>query len=269
MGAWPRIVVVAAWFAAWPAAHAQLAPDTLRDYGGRYSLDCTDATKPSVSVTADAMVVEQGTQRMTGGSLQASFSAFGQGPPEGFLVMLVSTLRGGPELDALVMADDAGPYLSLQGDARVARALGALAQARFRDCDAARARRVIAQRAADRATTRRDAAERSANAKGGFGRAWRAAIGPLAKERWIAEVAGYPVTDESTTRIDGAEYRFERACKPHDCFDNNLIVVWSATTGAVYGKVLVAGQPTFIGRPPPAMQTALETRWRAEWRQGR
>jgi hypothetical protein len=65
-------------------AHAGLDPDAMREYGGRYAVDCADPSKPRVVVTANTFAVEQGTQRMSGGALQASVSAFGQSPPDGF-----------------------------------------------------------------------------------------------------------------------------------------------------------------------------------------
>lgn len=248
-------------------AHAQLDPDAVRTYGGRYAVDCANPAAPRVVVSSATLAVEQGTQRMTGGELQASVSAFGQSPPDGFIVMLMSTVRG-RSLNGTVLTDATGPWLQLEGDPQVNRALGSLTRARFRDCDDARVARVLAQRAADRADARRDQAQRASNAKGGFGTAYRAALGPLARERWIAEVAGYDETPESRTRIGGEPYRVERACKPHDCFDNNLLVLYSPAQGAVYGKVLVKLRPTFIGQPPPAMQATLERLWRAEFRQG-
>lgn len=134
-----------------PLAHAQLDPDAVRAYGGRYAVDCTNPAAPRVIVSS--------------------------------------------------------------------------------------------QRAAERADARRAA-------------------------RWIAEVAGYDETPESRTRIGGEPYRVERACKPHDCFDDNLLVLYSPTHGAVYGKVLVKLRPTLIGRPSPVMQATLEHLWRAEFRQG-
>jgi hypothetical protein len=149
----------------------------------------------------------------------------------------------------------------------VNRALGALTRMRFDDCDAQRVQRRVAQRAADKADDRRDAAQRKVNAKSGFGSAYRGALGALAREPWLAEVAGFSETPESRQRIAGADYRVEKVCKPHDCYDNNMIVLYSPSTGAVYGKVLVKLRPTFIGNPRPEMQRLLERLWRAEWRQ--
>lgn len=268
MRTFPSFVFCAVALCAPLVAQAQLDADALREYGGRYAVDCADPSKPRVVVTASALAVEQGTQRMSAGALQASVSTYGQNPPDGFLVELMGEVRGGLSLSGLVMVDARGAYLTLEGDPKVSRALGTLTRMRFDDCDATRVRRRIAQHSAAQADERRDAAQRGVDAKSAFGSAYRSALAALAREPWLAEVASLPDSPGSRQRIAGTEYRVEKVCKPHDCHDNNLIVLYAPSTGAIYGKLLVKLRPTFIGNPPPEMQRTLERLWRAAWRQG-
>lgn len=264
------IACVAGLVLASAAAFAQLAPDALKEYGGRYAVDCADPASPRVIVTSNALVVEQGTQRMSGLNLQASVSAFGNStPPAGFVVSLMSETKGGLELTGMVWTDRSGPYVQLDGSPKVRAALGALVNARFHDCDSGRAQRILAQQAADRADTKRDDARRLRNATGNFGRAWRRALGPLAKQGWLAKLAGSPEALDQTVKFGGVEYRYGRACKPHDCYDNNMVVLYSPAQGTIYGKALVALAPSYFGGPPPELQRELDRRWRAEFRQGR
>ena len=48
----------------------------LKQYGGTYSSDCGNAAAPGVRVAADALIVEQGSKRMTGSNVQAAHSYF-------------------------------------------------------------------------------------------------------------------------------------------------------------------------------------------------
>jgi hypothetical protein len=247
-------------------AHAQLGPREVKDYGGRYAIDCASAAAARVIVANDTMMIEQGAQRMTGHNLQSAVSYFGNASPPNFRVALLSNVRGNAQLIGLIYADRDGTYLQFDAsDPKIRAAIGALATARFRDCDVVRSQRAAAQARADIAEERRDAADRSRNARSPFGQTYRRALGPLVRERWLTDIATVPL-DRAVT-IDGVAYRMGAGCKPHDCHDNNLVVLHSPTDGVVYGKVLVANRVSFIGNPSPTVQRELDRLWRAEWRQ--
>ena len=76
-------------------------------------------------------------------------------------------------------------------------------------------------------------------------------------------------TDATTVTIAGTRYPQLTGCKPHDCGDNNALVLSAPRTGAVYGKIFVRQIPSFIGEPSRAIAEELDGLWRAEWRQGR
>lgn len=98
-----------------------------------------------------------------------------------------------------------------------------------------------------------------------FKTAYLAAIGPKAKERWLATM-----TNSSLVRkvsVGGDEYQVATPCKPHDCGDNNLLLLYSPAKGVVYGKLFEKGRSTPIGRPDAAMTAELDRMWNKEFRQ--
>jgi hypothetical protein len=251
-------------------AFAQLNADQMRWYGGRYAVDCASPSSPHVDVTADALNVEEGRRRMSGGALQASVAYFGNSePPRGFIVALLAELPGGLDLTGMLWTDRDGPYLQLDGPPKVRAALGTLVNARFHDCDAPRARLVVARQATDDVATKRDAALRRRNANAPFGTTYRRALGPLARQGWLAELAGYPESLDRTVQVAGKPYRFGQGCKPHDCYDNNMVMLYSPEDGTVHGKAVVASHPSYFGAPPPVVQRELDRLWAGEFRQQR
>jgi hypothetical protein len=248
------------------AAHAQLAAEESKLYGGRYAVDCADSTSARVIVGSDAMTVEAGTRRMTGRNLQSSASYYGNStPPANFRTALMAEVRGNLQLVGLVSTDRDGAYLRFEaGDRQVSAALGPLATARFRDCNAARSQQALAQTASTIAEDKRDQIDHARQLKSAFSVAYRRALGSLVREPWLADVTA--TSFDRSTSIGGREYRLGAVCKPHDCHDNNMVVVAAPGDGPIYGKVLIANRVSFIGAPPPAVQRELDRLWRAEWR---
>jgi hypothetical protein len=272
---WRRISLgVAVFVVAGSAWCTEWSGDVVNRYGGVYSVDCGDPSAPRLRAKAEALSVEVGKRRMTGKNVQISVAPFGnQLPPPGQeIVTLLSEVRDGHELSFWVHLDVSGQYVELEADAAVTSALGKeLVAKRFRDCDAARSQRVAA---AARAEIEHAAAEAAAKARpkpgeARFRAAYLRALGPLAKgEDWLVSEVPRP-TDATTVTIAGTRYRQLTGCKPHDCGDNNALVLFAPQTGAVYGQLMVRQVPRRIGAPPPDVAAALDRLWRAEWRQGR
>jgi hypothetical protein len=260
------LACVAAALPAWA-----LEPDVLQRYGGTYSVQCADAASPRLRITADALLVERGAQRLTGLRPQASYSYFGQSPPPGYEVALLSQERGAPELTFIVYRDRAGLYLQFDAEPRIMAALGRpAANAKYRDCNAARSQR---EGAAAERQAKQDAKEAAALAAASpladarFKAAYHAALGPRVRERWLARLEG-PAPEPRRLRLGGDEYVLHSVCKAHDCHDNNLVLLYSPARGVAYGKVFEGGaRSTLIGAPPPAVAAELERLWRKEWRQ--
>lgn len=256
------------------AAHgAALDADTVRSFGGRYAVDCAAPGGVSLRVEPGALVIDVRGRTITGGNLQASYSYFGQSPPPGFAVALLSELRGGKELVFLVGQDASGQHVTLQADPKLMAALGAMAAQKYRDCDDDRNRRVAA---AARGARREEAAGARAAARDmsdplnhpGLKQAYLKALGPRAGLHWLAKLEG-PSPERQRVRVDGSEYTQVAVCKAHDCFDNNAVLLFSTERSVVYGKVLDRQSPVLIGAPPPAVAAALERSWRDQFRQGR
>jgi hypothetical protein len=269
-----RTTVIALALAASGAAHAAaLDADTMRNFGGRYAVDCAAPTGVVLRVEPDALVIDVRGRTITGNKVQASYSFYGQNPPPGFAVALQSELRDGKELVFLVHQGTSGQRIELQADPKLMAALGAMATQKYRDCDEARNQRVAA---AARGGRRQEVAAADAAARDTsdplnhprLKQAYLKALGARASLPWLAKLEG-PGPERKRVRVDGADYTQVAVCKPHDCYDNSALVLFSIENGVVYGKVLDRQAPLVIGAPSPSMAAALEQRWRGEFRQGR
>ena len=94
--------------------------------------------------------------------------------------------------------------------------------------------------------------------------AYYKALGPLAKEPWLARLDG-PSNENKAVRAAGADFVRIATCKNRDCYDNTVVLLWAAPD-VVYGKVVQKGRSTLIGSPSPAVATELEKLWKIEFR---
>ena len=256
------------------SAHgAALDADAMRNFGGRYAVDCAAPGGVGLRVEPDALVIDVRGRTISGGRLQVSYSYFGQSPPPGFAVALQSELRDGKELIFLVHHDASGQRIELVADPKLMAALGAMATQKYRDCDAARNQRVAAAARGQRHQTAAAADSAARNTSDPLHdprlkQAYLKALGPRASLPWLARLEG-PSPERKQVRVEGAEYTRVAVCKPHDCYDNSASVLFSAERGVVYGKVLDRNTPVLIGAPSPTMAAALEKIWRDDFRPGR
>jgi hypothetical protein len=98
-----------------------------------------------------------------------------------------------------------------------------------------------------------------------FKQAYLRALGPLAKEPWLANLTG-PAPPLRPVQVAGAEYQLATSCKAHDCYDNTLVLLWASGPRTVYGKVVQGNRSTLIGAPPPVVAAELERLWKTEFR---
>lgn len=78
------------------------------------------------------------------------------------------------------------------------------------------------------------------------------------------------MTNSSMVRkvtVLGEEYLVAAPCKPHDCAENNLLVLYGPAKGTVVGNLHEKGRDTLIGTPAPAMAAELGRMWKKEFRQ--
>ena len=98
-----------------------------------------------------------------------------------------------------------------------------------------------------------------------FKAAYLAALGPKSKEKWLATMTNSGLVRSET--VAGTSYQVATPCKPHDCADNNLLLLYSPTRGVVYGHLYEKGKVTTLGNPDVATGAELQTMWKKEFRQ--
>ncbi len=249
-----------------PARAETLSPDVMRLYGGRYSTDCAGDTGPRLRVTPAALQVEAGGKRMSGREVLAAYSYFGQqAPPKGFQVALLSQVRPGAGLQFMIYRDKSGQYAVLEADGPVQAALGpALMAARYRHCETPAAAQAAPSPAPAPASL--DTYPPQMLADPTFRAAYHKALGPKSKLRWLARLEG-PGTLVRPVSVEGVDYRLVAVCKPHDCADNNMVVLYAKAERRLVGKVFEGGsQVTYLGAPSRALADELERLWTEEWR---
>lgn len=98
-----------------------------------------------------------------------------------------------------------------------------------------------------------------------FKASYLAALGTRSRTKWLATLENSaPV---ATVRAGGEDWQQVTPCKPHDCADNNLLLLWSPTRKAVRGRLYERGRATSIGEVDPAFAAELERLWKKEFRQ--
>ena len=90
------------------------------------------------------------------------------------------------------------------------------------------------------------------------------ALGPLAKEPWLAKLDG-PSPKNRRINVAGADYYLLAACKNGDCEENSTVLLYSPAQDIVYGKIYQHGRSTLIGSPTLTVAIELEKLWMAEW----
>ena len=98
-----------------------------------------------------------------------------------------------------------------------------------------------------------------------FKTAYMKALGTLAAEPWVARIEG-PAPELRKVKVAGTDYTLAATCKPRDCADNNLVLLWQPERAQVQGLVHQRGKNRFVGAPPPALVRELDKLWAAEWR---
>lgn len=239
-------------------------------FGGTYSTDCANPAAPHLRI-AEKLSVEQGKQRMSGDNLMAAASYLGPEPPPGFQTALLGEVRRDARLIFIVSRDRQGLYIELMGeDPKVEAALiGVLGRAqykaKYRDCDIAKrtARPQGVPPATDPAD---DISSWDYSRDTTFKTQYRRALGAKAATPWISSLNG-PSSGAKPVQVAGKEYRQLAVCKPHDCGDNSLVVLYLPAKKVVYGKIVEREKSTVFGNPPPAVAAELDRLWKAEWRQ--
>lgn len=244
------------------AANAALDTATERRYGGVYSTACGDHDALTVKFYGDVMSVARGGRSVTANRVRAQAApAPGTDASADFKGRITGEVRGADGLAFALHHNADGLFAVIEGGPKSLAPLGAGVQGqRLRHCDpnrnalpGAAAATPVAQAPTD---LLRDAQ---------FREAYRKALGPLARERWLARLDG-PAPQLRKVTVGGVEYTLGAACKPHDCADHNMVVLHSPSTGSVYGLVYQRGRKTLLGEPPAPLARAIDGLWAGEWR---
>lgn len=250
-------------------ADDKLDAATFKAFGGTYMSDCAKNTAPKVTVFEDALVFLDGGKRIAGSNVQPAAGYYGQNTSPEYRTAILSDVQGGAQqLIFVVSQDDAGYYVTLDGDAKTMAQIGKpLLGTKFRRCDPGAKQSTAAPAPAPAsAAATVDAGGMLMNPK--FKAAYYKALGPKVKELWLAKLDG-PSPLTRTVKVAGKEYVLVSSCKNHDCADNNTVLLYSAAFQVVYGKIYQRGRSILIGAPPNAVARELERLWVAEWRQTR
>jgi hypothetical protein len=252
--------LAAATLLCWPAlAGARVAPADDRLYAGLYSNACGDRSKPLVRLYDDVMSVEVAGKVVAAKSFRTSTAHLVAKQAADFKTAYIGDVKGGDGLVFVLTHNADGLFVLLEGGAKSLAMLGPGVQGqKLRHCDPNRNAlpgAVVAQPMSPPQLLR------DPRFKGSY----FAALGPLGRERWLTTLTG-PAPEVKPVKAGGAEYQLVSVCKPHDCAENNMVLLYGAAQGVVYGKVNLAGRSTLIGKPPPAMVSELERLWAQEWR---
>jgi len=252
------LVAAAAGLGATLPAQAQADQKAMQRFGGVYAPDCSDALLPQLKFLGDTLVVQdKGKALLTGRRVRpAPAGAFG---PVGFEAAFTSEVAPGEMMSFVLTRDANGLYATVDGNPRVMQTLpAALNGQRVRHCDPNR-------NAAPGSAASAQIGPPELLKDAAFKQAYLGALGPLAKELWLARLNG-PAPPLRPVQVAGADYQLVSVCKPHDCFDNNMLLLWAAGPRTVYGKVVQGSRSTSIGAPPAAVAQELDRLWKAEYR---
>ena len=248
-----------------PATSAQGKGDDkpMQRYGGVLAPECGNYLLPQLLYLGDSLVVRDGGKALlTGRNVRAAPMYFGATPPPEFETAFTSEVAGGDKLVFVFYRNASGLFAAVEGGPKVMAAVpAALKGKRIRHCDP---NRNLAP--GTKPPVEIGPSDLLKDAK--FKRPYVQALGPLAKEPWLTELDG-PSQPVTKVQVAGNEYQLVSVCKNHDCYDNNLVLLYAAASQTVYGTVLQRGRAVLVGAPPPPVVAELERLWKTTYRSGK
>ena len=242
------------------SARAALDPATDRRVGGVFSNACSDRSQVMVRLYGDVLDVEKGSVAVKANRLTVSRTPPAGAPVPDFLAVVRGDVKGGDGVVLVLSHNAKGLFVRIDGGDKSLAPLGSgVVGQQLRHCDPNRNALPGAPVAA-----RLGASDLLRDA--GFKAAYLQALGPLAKERWLARMEG-PAPELRKVKVAGNDFALAATCKPHDCADHNMVVLWTPKPGVLHGLVHQKGRSTLIGNPPPDVAKELQRLWAAEWRQ--
>ena len=265
MGTATRVCAGVVWMAPlWLCAPvvAALDPATDKAVGGIFSNACGDRSQLMIRLYEDVLDLERGGVAVKANRLKVSKT-----PPPGagpdFKAVVQGEVKGGDGVVLVLTHNAKGLFARVDGNPKSLAPLGpGIVGQQVRHCDPNRNALPGAPPPAaplGSADLLRDP---------GFKAAWLQALGPQAKEAWLARMTG-PASELRKVKVGGQDFALAAVCKPHDCADNNTVILWTPKPGVLHALVHLKGRDTLLGNPSPAMAAELKRLWAAEWRQGK
>ena len=181
---------------------------------------------------------------LTGRNVKAAPTYFGAKPPPEFETAFTSEVAGGDALIFVFYRNASGLFAAVEGGPKVMAAVpAALKGKRVRHCDP---NRNVAP--GTKPPVEIGPSDLLRDAK--FKRPYMQALGPLAKEPWLMELDG-PAQPVRKVQVAGNDYQLASVCKNHDCYDNNMVLLYAAASQTVYAKVVQRGHAVLVGAPTP------------------
>ena len=245
------------------SAQGKSDPTLMQRYGGVLAPECGNYLLPQLKYLGDSLVVQDGGKAvLTGRKVKASPTYFGATPPPEFETALKSEVAGGDALVFIFYRNADGLFAAVEGGPKTMAALpDAFKGKRARHCDPNR-------NAAPGKPATVEMSPVTLLKDESFKRPYVQALGPLAREDWLMRLDG-PAPPVKKMLVAGTDYYLVSSCKNHDCFDNNMVLLYAAPTSTIYAKVYQRGRSTIVGAPPPPVATELERLWKAEFRKGK
>lgn len=241
-------------------AGAALAPGLDRQVAGVFSNACGDRSQVMIRLYGDVLDIERGGVAVKANKLRSATQPPPGPPVPDFKAVVRGEVKGGDGIVLVLTHNAQGLFARIDGSERSLAPLGpGVVGQRLRHCDPNR----NALPGAAAPTGPQGPADLLKDAR--FKAAYTQALGPLARERWIARLEG-PAPPLRTVDVGGVEYTLAASCKPHDCSDHNLVLLWHAPQGQLLGLVQQHGRNTMLGAQSPAMARQLEQLWATEWR---
>lgn len=254
---WLRVGAGAALAAVAALAQAKMDPALERRLAGVYSNACGQRAQPEVKIWGDEMHVVVAGKDIVANRLRGSKS-HPVASARDFVHAFTGDVRGTDTLTFVFFHNAEGLFALVEAGPKTAAVIGPALGRKLRHCDPNRNALPGAP-----VPQRLSPPDMLKDAK--FKAAYFNALGPLAKERWLARLDG-PAPAVKPIKALGGDYQLVSACKPRDCAENNLVVLWNSASGTLYGKVQQAGRSTLLGNPPSRGAPEIERIWKSEWR---
>jgi Inhibitor of vertebrate lysozyme (Ivy) len=238
---------------------AKVEPAMERQVGGVYSNACGNAAHPMVRLYGDVMSIEIGPKKVAATKFRTLKISPVSPPSADFKVAFEGDVPGGDGLVFVLTHNKDGLFVTPVGGAKSLATLPGVQGKPIRHCDPNR----NALPGAPPPATLPSPPQLLKDAR--FRTPYFAALGPMAREPWLRELTG-PAPETQKVTVAGTSYLMASVCKPHDCYDHNLVLLYDAARGVVYGKLNQAGRSMLFGRPPAPMAAELERLWRGQFR---